>query len=68
MTKFDWPELMKAGMTGLGLSPDAFWQLTPAEFSFLMGDGAQGQPLDRTAMDAFLAQFPDQRSGGDGSD
>jgi len=68
MNRFDWSELMRAGLIGLGLQPDAFWKLTPAELSLLLGNGGQDMPLNRTTMDALLAQFPDKRSDPDGSD
>ena len=37
----DWPALMRAGMQGLRLTPDAFWALTPAEFQMMLGDRAR---------------------------
>ncbi|MEL6587049.1 MAG: phage tail assembly chaperone, partial [Pseudomonadota bacterium] len=36
---FDWPLLMQAGLRGLGLKPSEFWNLTPAELAFLLGEG-----------------------------
>lgn len=36
----DWPALMRAGVQGLGLQPDAFWRLTPAELQLMLGDVA----------------------------
>ena len=68
MSKFDWQGLMKAGLCGLGLQPDAFWKLTPAELALMLGTGAQDMPLSRMKMDALLAQFPDKKGGSDGSD
>jgi len=31
VTRVAWPRLMRLGMVDLGLSPDAFWALTPAD-------------------------------------
>ena len=38
MTHFDWQQLMRVGVTGLGLSPRSFWQLTPAEANIVRCD------------------------------
>jgi uncharacterized phage protein (TIGR02216 family) len=56
---FDWPALMDAGMRRLGLAPEAFWRLTPAELAFLMGEGTGRSPMDRAGLDALAARFPD---------
>ncbi|MDP5215943.1 phage tail assembly chaperone [Ruegeria sp. 2205SS24-7] len=63
MSGFDWPDLMRAGMQGLRLSPQAFWQLTPAELRLMLGQAAAGRPLDRTGLDALLAAYPDAGNG-----
>ncbi|MGR3501003.1 rcc01693 family protein [Pseudaestuariivita sp.] len=56
--RFDWPQLMQAGMRGLGLTPDVFWQLTPAELRLLLGE-PQSPPMGRSRLDALMAAFPD---------
>ncbi|MEM7643474.1 MAG: rcc01693 family protein [Pseudomonadota bacterium] len=63
---FDWPALMAAGMRGLGLSPAAFWALTPAELAFLLGQEGGRLPMDRAGLDALAARFPDVTETGDG--
>ncbi|MFZ7090424.1 rcc01693 family protein [Primorskyibacter sp. 2E233] len=63
MTGFDWPVLMRAGMRGLGLSPDEFWALTPAELQVLLGEGPGGKPMGRSRLDQLMAAFPDQSKG-----
>lgn len=63
MKGFDWPVLMRAGMQGLRLTPDVFWQLTPAELRLLLGQGAGDAPLSRTGLDALLAAYPDTERG-----
>lgn len=59
----DWPGLMRAGMAGLGLHPDQFWRLTPAELWVMLGDPAGGAPLGRSGLDALLRAWPDTDTG-----
>lgn len=56
---FDWPALMRAGLQGLGLTPDAFWRLTPVELLLMLGDAPEAAPLRRAGLEALLARFPD---------
>ncbi len=59
-TGFDWPGLMRAGFQGLGLTPDQFWALTPAELLMMLGEGQGGPaPMGRAGLDALAARFPD---------
>jgi len=60
---FDWPGLMRAGMAGLGLHPDQFWRLTPAELALMLGDPAAVAPLGRSALDALRQAWPDPVAG-----
>ena len=66
--RFDWPALMRAGIGGLGLTPAAFWALTPAELRIMLGARAGGPaPMDRAALEALARAFPDNAQGeGDG--
>ena len=43
MTAIDWPGLMRLGMVQLGLVPEVFWRLTPAELQMLAGPEPTGQ-------------------------
>ena len=61
----DWPALMRAGVRGLGLHPDAFWQLTPAELQLMLGDAATSVPLLSGGLDALMAAYPDKNRGAD---
>jgi uncharacterized phage protein (TIGR02216 family) len=65
MTRLDWPGLMRAGMVGLRLTPDAFWRLTPAELRLMLGQGSSAAPLNRSGLDELMAKWPDIGSGRD---
>ena len=56
---FDWPALMRAGLRGLGLRPDEFWGLTPAELRIMLGDPGTKAPLMRQGLEALMAAYPD---------
>ncbi|MWD28074.1 phage tail assembly chaperone [Aquicoccus sp. SCR17] len=63
MSRFDWPALMRLGcrapaLGGLGLSPEGFWALTPAELKLMLGEA--GNPLRRAGLDALMAAYPDE--------
>ncbi len=58
----DWPALMRAGFQGLGLQPDAFWALTPAELSLMMGDPGAKAPLLNEGLEALMAAYPDHET------
>ncbi len=53
MSAFDWPGLMRAGMRGLGLRPEQFWKLTPAELMVMLGQGAGAPPFGRAQLAAL---------------
>lgn len=59
MAGFDWPALMRAGMRGLGLGPEAFWDLTPAELQLLLGPPGADRPMGRDRLSELMAAFPD---------
>ncbi len=63
MSGFNWPDLMRAGMVGLRLTPEQFWRLTPAELRLMLGQGAGIPAMSRTGLDALLAAFPDKEQG-----
>jgi uncharacterized phage protein (TIGR02216 family) len=56
-----WGRLMRVGMVRLGLAPEVFWSLTPAELMLLAGEG-QREALTRAGLDALVARFPDKRA------
>ena len=67
MSAIDWPGLMRAGLNGLGLAPEAFWRLSPVELRIKLGAEAGAAPLTRARLDELAAAFPDGKKGqGDG--
>ncbi len=65
MNQIDWPGLMRAGMGHLGLRPDQFWRLSPAELRIMLGAEAALPPLTRVRLDELAAAYPDQGKGKD---
>lgn len=57
--KIAWPELMRLGLYQCGLSPDTFWNLTPAEFSVLVGADADTKTMTREWFQELSSRFPD---------
>lgn len=55
----DWPALMRLGLHQMGLTPDVFWALTPAELQLIVGP-SQGQgPLLAGGLADLMAAYPD---------
>ncbi|WP_283644081.1 rcc01693 family protein [Marinovum algicola] len=63
MSRINWPKLMAAGLRGLGLTPAAFWALTPVELMLMLGVGGGGGALTRDRLDQLIAAFPDDEKG-----
>ncbi|WP_425045435.1 rcc01693 family protein [Primorskyibacter sp. S87] len=61
MNRFDWPALIRAGLQGLRLRPEQFWELTPVELQMMLGQAAGHAPMGRTGLDALLAAYPDEK-------
>lgn len=59
----DWPGLLRLGLTGLRLAPEAFWRLTPRELAILLGDGGGAEPMARARLDELTRAFPDKDRG-----
>ena len=57
----DWEGLMRVGLIGLRLDPEAFWRLSPAELLFLVGKSGGSAPLNRARLDELAAAYPDAR-------
>jgi uncharacterized phage protein (TIGR02216 family) len=60
---FDWPALMRLGLRDLGLCPEVFWALTPAELRVLLGSEAVAATMSRDRLDALMAAYPDTKEG-----
>lgn len=59
----DWAALLRAGVQGLGLKPDEFWSLTPAELQLMLGDKGTSAPLLSSGLEALMAAYPDRKEG-----
>lgn len=62
---FDWPGLMRLGLRGLGLTPDRFWALTPAELMVMLGKDGASAPLGRARLEELAQAFPDGETRSD---
>ena len=58
-TGIDWPGLMRVGMLGLRLTPDAFWRLTPVELKIMLGAEGGSSALTRSRLEELAAAYPD---------
>ncbi|MCE5972093.1 phage tail assembly chaperone [Sinirhodobacter sp. WL0062] len=65
MSGLDWPGLMRVGMRGLGLRPQEFWALTPAELALMLGEASGSAPLTRARLDELVARWPDVAAAGE---
>lgn len=57
--RIDWPGLMRAGMQGLGLTPDQFWRLSPVELRIMLGAERAAPALTRARFEELASAFPD---------
>jgi len=51
---------MRAGIRGLGLRPDQFWALTPAELALMLGIEAGSPAMTRDRLAELAARYPDR--------
>jgi uncharacterized phage protein (TIGR02216 family) len=59
MKRLAWAGLMRLGLLRLGLAPEVFWGLTPAEFMVIAGEGAAPTAMSRAGLADLAARFPD---------
>lgn len=59
----DWPGLLRVGLRQLGLTPEAFWRLTPVELRILSGAEALVPPLTRARLEELARAYPDAGGG-----
>ena len=57
----DWAALLRAGIKGLGLTPNVFWSLTPAELQMMLGAQGGEAPMLKQGLEALMAAYPDKR-------
>ena len=60
MRRIAWPGLMRLGLVRLGLTPEVFWGLTPAELMLMAGQGGEAGSMTRAGLAALAARFPDK--------
>ncbi len=63
MSLIDWAGLMRAGLQGLGLAPEAFWRLSPIELRIMLGADNTAPPLTRARLAELAAAYPDAGKG-----
>lgn len=56
----DWPMLLRLGLGHLGLHPDQFWVLTPAELWLMLGAPETAAHMDRAGLARLMQAFPDE--------
>lgn len=61
MNGIDWPGLLRSGLHGLGLAPEAFWRLTPVELRIMLGAELLMPPLTRARLEELARRYPDQK-------
>jgi uncharacterized phage protein (TIGR02216 family) len=62
--RVDWTALIGVGMGRLGLTPDAFWAMSPVELrSALGGLGSRSKTLGRDDLAKLMAAHPDKGQG-----
>lgn len=59
----DWHGLLRTGLAVLRLTPEQFWQLTPAELALMLGAEDARLPMDRAGIERLLERFPDTAKG-----
>lgn len=59
MSRVAWVPLMRLGLVHLRLSPETFWNLTPAELMLMAGSGVGQEALTRAELAELAARFPD---------
>lgn len=59
MNRIAWSHLMRLGLVQMRLSPNTFWDLTPAELLLMSGVGQGSKAMGRAGLEALAMQFPD---------
>lgn len=56
---------MRLAFTRWGLSPAAFWALTPRELAACLAPAVPRDRPERAALDRLMRRFPDRPNGAD---
>lgn len=64
MKRIAWAGLMRLGLLRLGLAPEVFWGLTPAELMVMAGEIEASPAMGRTGFAELAARFPDDGQAG----
>lgn len=59
MKRIAWAGLMRLGLMRLGLAPEVFWSLTPAELMLIAGESGAPRAMSRAVFGKLAARFPD---------
>ena len=57
MTRIAWGGLMRLGLVELRLTPEVFWDLTPAELMLVAGVGTGRAAMTRAGLEARLLKL-----------
>ena len=57
MKGLDWPGMMRAGLRGLGLRPEQFWALTPAELALMLGVEPRAKAMTQARLEELVVRF-----------
>ncbi|MEM8572425.1 MAG: phage tail assembly chaperone [Pseudomonadota bacterium] len=59
MGEIGWAQLLRLGLSDLGLTPATFWDLTPVELMLLSGRVPGDHPMTRAGFIKLAQRFPD---------
>lgn len=60
MSNVNWRALMRLGLDSLRLTPEQFWNLTPAELMMMAGQDGEANSLSRVGFAELSTRFPDK--------
>jgi uncharacterized phage protein (TIGR02216 family) len=60
MSRVAWPKLMRLGLVHMGLTPEVFWGLTPAELMLMAGLAGGPAAMTRAGLSDLAERFPDK--------
>ena len=60
MSNIAWSKLMRLGLVELRLSPEDFWNLSPAELMMMLGVASGSAGMSRSVFAKLTALYPDE--------